>query len=108
MNAIDKLQAMFKQNTDPSFWGHNIMEASKLCRTENDFKHFYAFMTNPLMYNKEAVEHSKTMKDLSAEDLVGCIKPLPEGMVPHVFENGNETIIYTKNEMKEEDDEKTL
>ena len=96
MNAIEKLQRMFQQNTDPSFWSHNIIEASKLCRSENEWKHFYAFMTNPKGYKKELVEASKTMKDLTESELTDCIKPLPEGMVPHVFRNGDETIIHTK------------
>ena len=38
-------------------------------------------------------------------ELSNCIKPLPDGMVPHVFENGQETIIHTRNE-KSMDDEK--
>ena len=109
MNAIDKLQSMFQDNTDPSFWSHNIMEASKLCRSDNEWKHFYAFMTNPQTYNKDKVDASPTMKDISEDKLIKSIKPLPDNMVEHVFQNGAETIIHTKNEENtpESDDEKT-
>ena len=108
MNAIEKLQRMFQQNTDPSFWSHNIIESSKLCRNDNDWKHFYAFMLNPQTYNKDKVDVARTMNDLS-DDMLDQIKPLPDKMVEHVFKNGDETIIHTKNEekMPEEDDEKT-
>ena len=105
MKAIEKLQCMFQTNTDPSFWSHNIIEASKLCKTQSEWKHFYAFMTNPKAYNRDLVEQSKTVGDLAKEELTDCIKPLPDGMVPHVFENGQETIIHTRNE-KSMDDEK--
>ena len=107
MNAIEKLQCMFKQNTDPSFWSHNIIESSKLCRNDNDWKHFYAFMLNPQTYNKDKVDVSRTMNDIP-EEMLDPIKSLPEQMVEHVFKNGDETIIHTKNEekMPEEDDEK--
>ena len=64
-------------------------------------------MTNPQTYNKDKVDVSRTMNDLS-DDTLDPIKPLPEQMVEHVFKNGDETIIHTKNEekMPESDDEK--
>ena len=42
------------------------------------------------------------------EDTLDPIKPLPEQMVEHVFKNGDETIIHTKNAEKQQeiDDEK--
>ena len=107
MLAIEKLKTMFERNKDPSFWSYNMTEASKLCTSELDWRHFYAFATNPHGYDPEKVASMKTVGDLPASELEHCIKPLPDHMVSHVFENGRETIIHTKNEQDtESDDEK--
>ena len=102
MDAIEKLKEMFKTHKDPSFWSYNMIEASKLCTSEMDWKHFYAFATNPHKYNPDAVQAMKTIGDLPESEVTDCIKPLPEHMVPHVFENGTETIIHTRNETPDE------
>jgi hypothetical protein len=97
MEAIERIKTLFKVNKDPSFWSHNITESSKLCRTEMDWKHFYAYITNPSGYNPEHIEQMKTLGDLPANETEGCIKPLPEYMVEDVYKNGDETVIHTRN-----------
>ena len=110
MEAINEFKRLIKTRTDPSFWTANIIAAHELCKSKNDHKHFWAYLTNPHGYDPKKVEHMKTLGDRVDDPDYTCgIEDLPEGLTQDVYQNGAEITIRTrrKNTDPIEHDEKS-
>jgi hypothetical protein len=97
MEAINEFKRLTKTRTCPSFWTANIVDAHGFCKSKNDHKHFWAFLTNPGEYNPDKVENMKTIGDRVDEVGYKCgIQDLPEELTQDIYQNGNEITIRTR------------
>ena len=111
MEAINEFKRLIKTRTDPSFWETNIVDAHAFCKSENDQKHYWAFLTNPQGYDPTKVENIKTLGErVDDPDFKSNIKDLPEELTQDIYQNGSETIIRTRRKdtvlIENDDDEK--
>ena len=114
--SIEKFKELYSTRTDPKFWADNIVESSRLCKDDQETKHFYAYIINPNGYKYAHVESSeyRTLGDVTNDTDI-THEPYPAHMETQVFKNGNEYTIYNKNtqnptplhSVEEEHDEKS-
>jgi hypothetical protein len=111
--SITRFQKLMKTRADLSFWAENIMECEALCVDNHELKHFFAYITNPHLYDYETVEKSETMGDLEKRgELLTNEAEVFENddrQEAEVFKNGIELKIFVRNKpgvVEEEHDEK--
>ena len=109
--AINRLKELSLSRPDPSFWDANIIEAHTLCTSEDDHRHFWAYLTNPEESRPELVKTMRTlgdrMNEMSTDELAKpVILPLPDAMEEVVYENGNHITIVQRPKRAAVDDEK--
>jgi hypothetical protein len=97
MKAINEFKRLIKTRSDPSFWTQNIIDAHELCKSKNDHKHFWGFLTNPHGYDPTKIADMRTLGDRMDDPDYKCgIKPLPDELTQDIYKNGNEIIIRTR------------
>ena len=108
--SIRTYQKLCKQRKCPSFWADNIIDSEKLCKNEEEQKHFYQYITNPKEYCPELVDGVATLGELEKAGLLkDDIKCHPAGFETKVYKNGQEIILHigeNNNESRDSDDEK--
>jgi hypothetical protein len=107
--SIKKFKKLSKSRNNPRFWADNIIDSELLCESDEERKHFYQFIMNPKKYDADEVKNGNTLGDLEKEGLlVDEIEKYPVGFMTDVYTNGNETLLFVKNEQTREegDDEK--
>ena len=87
------------------------MDCEALCVDIHEQKHFFAYITNPHVYDYDKVEKSETMGDLELRgellDYKADVFKTDERQEAEVFKNGVELKIFVRNKaIDEEDDEK--
>ena len=101
--AIAKHKTLISERNSPEFWADNIISASELLETDNDWTIFYAYLGDKENYDKN--KQYVTMADVECDKIPPC-HPLLEEVI---YKNGPaETIIHVKRRPDPEDDEKTL
>ena len=97
MEAINEYKRLIKSRTDPSFWTQNLIDAHELCKSTNEHKHFWSFLTNPRGYDPKKVETAKTLGDRVDNPDYKCgILDLPDELTQDVYQNGHEITIRTR------------
>ena len=96
--SIEKYKKLCSTRTHPDFWHRNLIEAEKLCKNDQETKHFMNYIYSPDSYSYDAVESEdyKTLGDIIDSGDVKPIQPLPSNMQSKMYKNGNEITIITK------------
>ena len=104
--CIHKTTELFKRRATAEDWADNIIEGSNALKTPNQWKHFYAWLASPTLYNEEEVNNVGTLQSTTEQ---ATIEDYPEGMKVETYKNGCETIVMVRNvglECDEEDEKK--
>jgi hypothetical protein len=109
--SIEKYKKLCSTRTHADYWHRNLIDAEKLCQTEQESKHFMNFIHNPDEYSYEKVESKeyRTLGDIIDSNEVKQIKQLPSNMETKYYKNGNEITVVNKMRdmtINEVDDEK--
>ena len=100
-------EKLFKRNKSAESWGDNIVLGSKTIETDDQWKHYQAWLTNPLNYDFEECEKMKTLDSLPDYENINL--EYDNGLEPIFYKNGSECIVHvTKKLVSMQDDEKTL
>lgn len=100
--AIAKHQEMLTEHNSPEDWADNIIEASKLLETKNDWTIFYAYLGDKEHFDKN--KKYVTMEDVECDPIPPCDPRLEEVF----YQNGPaETIIHVRR-IETSDDEKEM
>jgi hypothetical protein len=106
--SITQFKNLMKTRSDLSFWAENIMECEGLCGSTHEQKHFYAYITNPHVYDYEVVEKTETMGDVEKRGELWTYEneafQYDDRQVAEVFKNGIELKIFVRNATVEEDE----
>ena len=103
--AIENVDRLFEQQTEPESWANNLIEASRELKNPADWTLFYAYITDPKHFDPE---HSYSTMGDKFDKMK--LDPYQEGMIVNTYANGShDTIIHIKNEslykkMVKEDD----
>ena len=101
--CVKKTTELFKRRNLAEEWANNLIEGSKGLTTGNQWKHFYAWLSNPDNYNEEEVNALKTI----GTEIPSNLEDYPDYMKVETFQNGVETLVYVTHKDKEdEEDEK--
>ena len=106
--SIEHYKLISKTRSDLGFWAENILESEKIATTEQELKHFFAYITNPRTYEYTTVEQSETLGDLEKRGELPEYEPADERQTAEVYQNGREYKIFVRTKSIEDldDDEK--
>lgn len=105
--SIRKYDTLCKQRKCPSFWADNIIDSEKLCKNEEEQRHFYTYIMNPKKYKPELVDSVLTLGQLEKRGLLkDDIKRYPKNFTTKVYENGIETILDVCEDVSSDDEKR--
>ena len=90
--AIDTVDKLFKERSQPEWWADNIIEAGKHVKSANSWTKFYAYLSNPGKFDPD-VEMETIGDSLDNMEL----EPLPAQLEEIRVQNGVETFIHVRN-----------
>lgn len=100
--CVKKTTDLFKRRNLAEDWANNLIEGSKGLVTGNQWKHFYAWLSNPNNYNELEVNALETV----GTELPSNLGDYPDYMKVETFQNGVETLVYVTHKDKGGEDEK--
>ena len=101
--AISTTKDLFTRNRHSESWSDNIINGSKYITDPNVWTHYYDFLVNPKDYKIPT-----KLENIEYHCNETQIPPYPADMIVKEYKNGSDiTVIVTKKDNKNEDDEKS-
>ena len=92
---------LFKRRNRAEDWSRNLIEGSQKLTTGEQWKHYYAWLSNPTSYDEDEVNQLAVVGDTVPTNL----EEYPESLKVDTFQNGKETLFLVTH--RNQDDEKS-